>query len=315
MSHRDTSSNAQQNSRRQRKITVEYHRPSREIVQEYSDLIAEAAAQANSYSYKDPYSSSLPSLTPSRSAPPPPVRSKTPVDPSSPRVRNSRQELPPRGRKHSLSNPLSSLDPFTATLIEQSFPSNMNPNQTSPPPRPSRANTSTLNDIFPANSQIATRRLSAPITDAQYTSEPVDILPDAPIVQSAGAGTRGRSATTAKLKKGGMLGGMFDFLASSKRPEISTPYDPVHLTHVGFNSSTGEFTGLPKEWQQLLQESGISRSEQEKNPQAVMEIVKFYQEGRGDVWDKMGAVGVEQQASGANDGFGAPVRSSYFISS
>jgi p21-activated kinase 1 len=46
-----------------------------------------------------------------------------------------------------------------------------------------------------------------------------------------------------------------------------------------------------------------------------MEIVKFYQEGRGDVWDKMGAVGVEQQASGANDGFGAPVRSSYFISS
>jgi len=80
-----------------------------------------------------------------------------------------------------------------------------------------------------------------------------------------------------------------EFLHTAKKPEISTPYDPVHLTHVGFNSSTGEFTGLPKEWQQLLQESGISRSEQEKNPQAVMEIVKFYQEGRGDVWDKMGA--------------------------
>ncbi|EJD46621.1 PBD-domain-containing protein, partial [Auricularia subglabra TFB-10046 SS5] len=79
-----------------------------------------------------------------------------------------------------------------------------------------------------------------------------------------------------------------------KRPEISTPFDPVHLTHVGFNSSTGEFTGLPKEWQELLQESGISRLEQEKNPQAVMEIVKFYQEGRAeagaDVWEKMGAV-------------------------
>jgi p21-activated kinase 1 len=98
---------------------------------------------------------------------------------------------------------------------------------------------------------------------------------------------------------------MFDFLAPSKRPEISTPYDPVHLTHVGFNSSTGEFTGLPKEWQQLLQESGISRSEQEKNPQAVMEIVKFYQEGRGDVWDKMGAVGVEQSTS-TNEGFVNP---------
>jgi p21-activated kinase 1 len=80
-----------------------------------------------------------------------------------------------------------------------------------------------------------------------------------------------------------------DFLSSNKPVAISTPYDPVHLTHVGFNSSTGEFTGLPKEWQQLLQESGISRMEQEKNPQAVMEIVKFYQEGGGDVWDKMGA--------------------------
>lgn len=81
---------------------------------------------------------------------------------------------------------------------------------------------------------------------------------------------------------------------SSQRLEISTPYDPVHLTHVGFNSSTGEFTGLPKEWQQLLQESGISRSEQEKNPQAVMEIVKFYHEGQlgqGGGWDKLGNVG------------------------
>ena len=85
-----------------------------------------------------------------------------------------------------------------------------------------------------------------------------------------------------------MLGFMSDLLGSNKRVEISTPYDPVHLTHVGFNTSTGEFTGLPKEWQQLLQDSGISRTEQEKNPEAVMEIVKFYQEGGGDVWDKMG---------------------------
>lgn len=84
---------------------------------------------------------------------------------------------------------------------------------------------------------------------------------------------------------------MSDILNTQKKPEISTPYDPVHLTHVGFNSSTGEFTGLPKEWQQLLQESGISKQEQEKNPLAVMEIVKFYQEGHGDVWDKMGGFG------------------------
>lgn len=303
--HRHTPSS----TRRQSKITVEYHRPSRESVQEYSDLLADPAlaaatvAQAANYVYRDPYSSSLPSLTPSRSAPPPPPsRSKTPLDPSSPKVRNSLHKAQSRGRKHSLSAP----DPFAAAPIKQQ----MSP---TPPARPSRANTATLNDIFTSSSPIATRRLSVPITDSPYTSEPVDILPDLPAITSTNSGTRSRSATTVKLKKGGMLGGMFDFLAPSKRPEISTPYDPVHLTHVGFNSSTGEFTGLPKEWQQLLQESGISRSEQEKNPQAVMEIVKFYQEGRGDVWDKMGAVGVEQSTS-TNEGFANPVRPRFFIS-
>jgi p21-activated kinase 1 len=118
----------------------------------------------------------------------------------------------------------------------------------------------------------------------------------------------------ATKSKKGMLGFMSDFLNTSKRPEISTPYDPVHLTHVGFNSSTGEFTGLPKEWQQLLQESGISRSDQEKNPQAVMDIVKFYQEGHGDVWDKMGAVETTSYIGGqtplADTGLQNPVRES-----
>ncbi|KPV74164.1 uncharacterized protein RHOBADRAFT_37120 [Rhodotorula graminis WP1] len=66
--------------------------------------------------------------------------------------------------------------------------------------------------------------------------------------------------------------------SSSRKVEISTPYDPVHLTHVGFNSDTGEFTGLPKEWQQLLQNAGVSREEQAAHPQAVAEIVAFYQD-------------------------------------
>jgi p21-activated kinase 1 len=81
---------------------------------------------------------------------------------------------------------------------------------------------------------------------------------------------------------------MTKFFNSNKRPEISIPYDPVHLVHSDFNPSTREFTGLPKEWQQPLQDSGISKSDQEKHPLAVMEVVKFYQEGGGDVWDKMG---------------------------
>jgi len=119
-----------------------------------------------------------------------------------------------------------------------------------------------------------------------FYADPGEQMP--PVASTSQSPSQIKRSGTTKNKKG-MLGFVTDFLGSNKSVAISTPYDPVHLTHVGFNSSTGEFTGLPKEWQQLLQESGISRMEQEKNPQAVMEIVKFYQEGGGDVWDKMGA--------------------------
>jgi p21-activated kinase 1 len=101
--------------------------------------------------------------------------------------------------------------------------------------------------------------------------------------------SRSRAGTVSAKGKKGMLGFMTDILSSNKRrrPKISTPYDPIQLTHVDFNTSVGKFTGLPKEWQQLLQDSGASKFNREKNPRPVMETVKFY-EGGGDVWDKMG---------------------------
>lgn len=64
----------------------------------------------------------------------------------------------------------------------------------------------------------------------------------------------------------------------NKEMEISGPYNAVHVTHVGFNATTGEFTGLPEEWQTLLQHSGISKREQVQNPQAVLDVIGFYQE-------------------------------------
>ncbi|KAI5999363.1 STE/STE20/PAKA protein kinase [Pisolithus orientalis] len=295
-------------NRRQSRITVEYHRPSRESIQEYSDLLKDANLNAYAASFKDQYQ-------PTRPAPPAPVAAlKAKADGHPPRVRNSLQKPPPRARKHSLpSTPPAARgvdhDPFaavspTSTVISASSPPSLNQSgMTSPPPRPSRANTATLNDIFPLQqSHIAasSRRLSvpvsAPLLDSHFAADPSESVPSLPSTDASptppasATGTRSRSGTIASKPKKGMLGFMSEFLNTSKRPEISTPYDPVHLTHVGFNSSTGEFTGLPKEWQQLLQESGISRSEQEKNPQAVMDIVKFYQEGHGDVWDKMGAI-------------------------
>lgn len=288
-------------SRRQSKMTVEYHRPSRESIQEYNDLLADANLHAAAAaSYQDPF-------VPVRQAPPPPsapssyIRSKTPTEQGS-RIRHSLQKAPPQPRK--APGPLNTIqdrDPFASNTNA----SNIGTGPLSPiPPRPSRANTATLNDLFPTTEPqpqiLAARRLSYPTmpsSDTPFYADPQESMPDnlyggGPSASNFNTGSRSRSSTTTTVKgKKGMLGFMSDLLNTSKRPEISTPYDPVHLTHVGFNSSTGEFTGLPKEWQQLLQESGISRSEQEKNPQAVMEIVKFYQEGRGDVWDKMSALG------------------------
>jgi p21-activated kinase 1 len=330
--------------RRQSKITVEYHRPSRESIQEYNALLAESNLHAAEAAKYTPF-------VPSRQAPPPPpqstpARSKTPTEapplspsPTPPRVRNSLQKPNPRARKHSLSSAtvtprITEHDPFAANAANNDSLLSQNINRsngmavgTSPPPRPSRANTATLNDIFPSQSALSARRLSTPAPggglseDSHFYADLGESLPSGPSsefnstnsmapLNTPTLGGRSRSSTTTKSKKG-VLGFMSVF-NPTKRPEISTPYDPVHLTHVGFNSSTGEFTGLPKEWQQLLQESGISRSDQEKNPQAVMEIVKFYQEGHGDVWDKLGAMGGSSEPSFGGttlvDGLQNPVR-------
>uniref|UniRef100_A0A671SUU3 non-specific serine/threonine protein kinase n=1 Tax=Sinocyclocheilus anshuiensis TaxID=1608454 RepID=A0A671SUU3_9TELE len=61
-----------------------------------------------------------------------------------------------------------------------------------------------------------------------------------------------------------------------ERPEISNPSDFEHTIHVGFDSVTGEFTGMPEQWARLLQTSNITKSEQKKNPQAVLDVLKFY---------------------------------------
>ena len=316
-------------STRHSRITVEYHRPSRESIQEYGALLDQAHLHAAS--------NNTSSFVPSRHAPPPPpsgLSSSKPKDPLSStttppvKVRNALQKPPPRNRKPSIqTNTIRvnhSTDPSVpnntdlSPIKTSSFHSNGSSPTLVSPTRPSRANTANLSDIFPPSSTISQRRISTPVIGSTHdflslstTADPAPPIEEEdppsshpvlnPIVNSPstpqlpssfttnGTGTtRARSGTVNKGKKG-MLGFVSDLLGSNKRVEISTPYDPVHLTHVGFNTSTGEFTGLPKEWQQLLQESGISRTEQEKNPEAVMEIVKFYQEGGGgDVWDKMG---------------------------
>ncbi|KAK9701563.1 hypothetical protein K7432_011647 [Basidiobolus ranarum] len=45
-------------------------------------------------------------------------------------------------------------------------------------------------------------------------------------------------------------------LEAKKRREISAPLDLLHITHVSI-STTGEFIGLPKDWQAVLKESSL----------------------------------------------------------
>lgn len=319
-----TPSTPSPSSHRQSKshITVEYHRASRDSIQEYTDLLTDANFQAaavaadnwthsqnnNNMYYDD-------DLVPTRSAPQPPSgqhlsyqRSRTPTSMSQHHYST-----------HTKSRPRSkSLDPFAAPSPAVLKAATAGAPTSNPiPPRPSRANTATLIDMYNPVPESDTSTLLDHLTIDTSIATPSagpstsistthTMSTGISVPQSATSSTfrnRTNNPSVSGKNKRGFLNMLPEFLNPSSsngsslrinKPEISTPYDPVHLTHVGFNSSTGEFTGLPKEWQQLLQESGISRSEQEKNPQAVMEIVKFYQEdvvggGNNDVvFEKMG---------------------------
>ncbi|KAI6247779.1 Serine/threonine-protein kinase CLA4 [Erysiphe necator] len=57
---------------------------------------------------------------------------------------------------------------------------------------------------------------------------------------------------------------------------VSNPTNFNHSVHVGFDSQTGEFVGLPPEWSKLLNSSAITKEDYERNPQAVFEVLEFY---------------------------------------
>lgn len=65
-------------------------------------------------------------------------------------------------------------------------------------------------------------------------------------------------------------------LHSSDKPNISYPTNFEHTVHVGFDAVTGEFTGMPEAWARLLMSSNISKQEQKSNPQAVLDVLNWY---------------------------------------
>lgn len=57
---------------------------------------------------------------------------------------------------------------------------------------------------------------------------------------------------------------------------VSNPTNFSHRVHVGFDPMNGQFVGLPVEWERLLKTSAITKEDQQKNPQAVIEVLEFY---------------------------------------
>ncbi|KAF2474456.1 uncharacterized protein BDR25DRAFT_216618, partial [Lindgomyces ingoldianus] len=54
---------------------------------------------------------------------------------------------------------------------------------------------------------------------------------------------------------------------------ISPPQDPIHITHVAVDCETGEYSGLPKEWQEILCNH---QPDDEESLKRVLDILNFY---------------------------------------
>lgn len=57
---------------------------------------------------------------------------------------------------------------------------------------------------------------------------------------------------------------------------VSHPTSFSHQVHVGYDPKSGGFTGLPPEWDKLLNNSALTKEDYSKNPTAVIEVLKYY---------------------------------------
>src|SRR6266436_749169 len=98
-----------------------------------------------------------------------------------------------------------------------------------------------------------------------------------PPIDHIGTAPRSRSGTVTPKDKKGIFGFMsgfrksVDFRESDKLPEISAPYDPVHVQHVDLDSITGKINVLPGNRHEFSQNSRIFNPDQEKNLPAAVE--------------------------------------------
>lgn len=62
---------------------------------------------------------------------------------------------------------------------------------------------------------------------------------------------------------------------------VSNPINFTHKVHVGYDPASGNFTGLPEPWKNMLQNSKITNEDWKKDPVAVIEVLEFYTDING----------------------------------
>ncbi|KAJ9125151.1 hypothetical protein QFC22_000105 [Naganishia vaughanmartiniae] len=79
-----------------------------------------------------------------------------------------------------------------------------------------------------------------------------------------------------------------DIYVRSPMLSVSGPTNFVHQVHVGFDAVSGAFTGLPDQWTKLLTQSHITKEDQARNPQAVLDVLEFYTDIQKREYDNFG---------------------------
>ncbi|KAL6950997.1 hypothetical protein ACO0QE_000283 [Hanseniaspora vineae] len=59
---------------------------------------------------------------------------------------------------------------------------------------------------------------------------------------------------------------------------VSTPTNFTHKVHVGFDPETGNFVGMPSNWEKLLKHSRITGEDWNNDSAAVIQVLQFYQD-------------------------------------
>jgi len=102
-------------------------------------------------------------------------------------------------------------------------------------------------------------------------------------------------------KKHGFFSGLFKKKEKkSSEPNIGSPFNVHHHVHVDFNTKTG-FVGLPPEWEAMLENSSISRTEIADDPNAMLDVLQFESDRQANlrkqaIMDEMNAAAAQMPA-------------------